>query len=304
MSTTPVAVTIAALRTHNARLVQDNDRLARENAELRTVLETRPAAKASATADSVVGQDANDRAPHPRATDPVSGVAGSAQAHPSEGFAQIAAESTANARVPSLGSLAGGELRAVGFADARGYLEAIRRGVPAGTHATYLRILRERYDLAGPDLADLPGPLANPALPEGPGIVHVPTGVPLFDRPASERRFRVGPAAVASPAQNGRETPPQVASAPQASTPKPPPRAPNPRAPLTRLIAGTVAVRRPPTPVIATPSPATPGVSPPIQATRATGAPPSPDRSTSSVRTAPPPSGDDAQDRFALLELD
>jgi len=124
---------------------------------------------------------------------------------------QIAGEGTANANVAGAGSMAGGQLAGVGFTSREGYLTAIRNGVPAHTHASYLETLRTRYGMTAAELAALPGAMAATALPEGPGIVHTPTGPSIFDRPRAERAFVLGPAAVPTVSA---EPPPNVTLVP------------------------------------------------------------------------------------------
>lgn len=108
----------------------------------------------------------------------------------------IATQGAANAAVQGIGSLQGGQLDVVGFTSRDGYIQAIRNGVPARTHESYLQTLQTRYGMTTADLAalSLPGPMAPVALPNGEGIRHVPTGPSIFDRPAAERGFKVGDA--------------------------------------------------------------------------------------------------------------
>jgi hypothetical protein len=110
-------------------------------------------------------------------------------------MAAIAAESTANAAVQGIGSLAAGQLRAVGFSTADGYITAIRNGVPERTHAEYIVQLRTRFGLtsAALDSLKLPGPFVPaPAPVDTNPTVHVPTGPSVFERP---RPIVLGPAA-------------------------------------------------------------------------------------------------------------
>ncbi len=105
----------------------------------------------------------------------------------------IATQGANNAAVQGAGSLAGGQLRSVGFSTQEGYVTAIRNGVPAHTHREYLNILRDRYKLSGAALAklNLPGPFTGSAPPSGPGILHdgiIPTKATL-------KPFVVGPSA-------------------------------------------------------------------------------------------------------------
>lgn len=109
----------------------------------------------------------------------------------------IGDQGTTNAAVQGIGSMRGGELRGVGFSSKEGYIQAIRNGVKADTHSAYITTLRTQYGMTSRDIAELnlPGPMAETVLPNGPGIVHTPTpgSVPLFDRPRGERAFVVGP---------------------------------------------------------------------------------------------------------------
>jgi len=109
-------------------------------------------------------------------------------------LAAIAAESSANAAATGIGSRAGGQLRAVGFANADGYIQALRNGVPTATYVAYLETLRARFGMTTADLQalSLPPPMAEVDLPVGAGITHTPTGPSVFDRPAAERKFTVG----------------------------------------------------------------------------------------------------------------
>lgn len=109
-------------------------------------------------------------------------------------FSAIAAESTSNAGVQGIGSVSGGQMQGVGFTAAEGYITSLRNGVKRETGELYIRILREQHGIefdrsqAALWLDD------RPQLPEGAGIVHMPTpgSVPLFERPRAERRFMVG----------------------------------------------------------------------------------------------------------------
>lgn len=120
-----------------------------------------------------------------------------APADPTSALAAIVAESTGNASINGIGSLRSGQMRGVGFSNKEGYIQAIRNGVPGHTHSSYLTTLRAQYGLTTADIAalNLPGPMVETALPVGPGIVHMPApgSVPFFDRPASQRKFMVGP---------------------------------------------------------------------------------------------------------------
>lgn len=106
----------------------------------------------------------------------------------------IGTAGAANAAVQALGSLRTGELRGVGFSTKDGYINAIRHGVKAATHTSYLATLRTQYGLTSADIAalELPGPMAETQLPVGAGIKHVPTGPSVFDLPREQRQFKVG----------------------------------------------------------------------------------------------------------------
>lgn len=121
---------------------------------------------------------------------------------PTDSIEALAAEltqasnlATANAATVGIGSLRTGEMQSVGWKNQDGYIQAIRNGVPAHTHAEYLGVLKNRFRLSGGALAklNLPGPMKVTALVEGAGIKHVPTGPSIFDRPKAERAFVVGP---------------------------------------------------------------------------------------------------------------
>lgn len=114
---------------------------------------------------------------------------------PIPGMRDIVSESFANAAVQGIGSLQGGQLRAVGFSTADGYITAIRNGVPERTHAEYIVQLRTRFGLtsAAIDSLKLPGPFVPaPAPIDTNPTVHVPTGPSVFERP---RPIVLGPAA-------------------------------------------------------------------------------------------------------------
>lgn len=109
-------------------------------------------------------------------------------------LAAIAAESTGNAATQTARQ-AGSALEFVGFSNREGYIQAIRNGVPNHTYQSYMTTLRANYGMTSSDIAKLglPGPMAVTTLPEGPGVVHAPTGPSIFDRPKPERAFVVGP---------------------------------------------------------------------------------------------------------------
>lgn len=117
-------------------------------------------------------------------------------------LAAIAAESASNASVHGIGTQRGpgATMRGVGFSNAAGYIQAIRNGVPSHTHRSYLTTLRAQYQMTSADLAalNLPGPMAETSLPVGAGVVHAPANhtegsAGIFDRPAAQRAFVVGP---------------------------------------------------------------------------------------------------------------
>lgn len=115
-------------------------------------------------------------------------------------LAIISESALINSSAQGIGSLRGGELRGVGFSSKEGYIQAIRNGVKAATHASYLTTLRAQYGMTSADIAELelPGPMAETILPVGAGIAHEPHGhkagaAGIFDRPRMERAFVVGP---------------------------------------------------------------------------------------------------------------
>lgn len=114
-----------------------------------------------------------------------------------ETLAEISAGATANAAVTGIGSQRGGQMQGVGFSTRDGYITAIRNGVPGHTYQSYLTTLRTSYGMTSADIAalNLPGPMAVTALPDGPGIKHVPTGPSVFDKPRAQRAFVVAPTA-------------------------------------------------------------------------------------------------------------
>lgn len=109
----------------------------------------------------------------------------------------VASNANANAAIQGAGSLAGGQLRGVGHSTAAGYITAIRNGVVARTHASYLETLRGRFGMTSGEIEalGLPGPMTSANLPTSTNpIVHTPTGPSVFDRPRAERPFIVGAA--------------------------------------------------------------------------------------------------------------
>lgn len=75
-------------------------------------------------------------------------------------LAAIAGESVHNAAAQGAGSIAGGQLAGVGYTTAAGYITAIRNGVTARTHASYITTLRARFGFTSVAIAvlGLPGP--------------------------------------------------------------------------------------------------------------------------------------------------
>jgi len=108
----------------------------------------------------------------------------------------VTAEASANAAVQGAGSLAGGQLRGVGYSTVAGYITAIRNGVVPRTHALYLETLRGRFGMTSGEVEalNLPGPATMADMPTSANpTVHTPTGPSIFDRPRAERAFVVGP---------------------------------------------------------------------------------------------------------------
>jgi hypothetical protein len=91
----------------------------------------------------------------------------------------IATEGASNASTSGAGSLAGGSMRGVGFADAAGYVRALALGVKAATADSYKQTLRSQYGYTPEQIAGLTVTLLpeGSALPVGPGIKHTPVGV-------------------------------------------------------------------------------------------------------------------------------
>lgn len=129
-------------------------------------------------------------------------------ASPAADFADIVQNSAANAATVGIGSMASGGMSGVGFTSREGYIQALRNGVPAHTHAGYLTTLRAQYGMTTGDIKALalPGPIVPVDLPVGPGIVHTFDGPGIFDRPASERKFIVG-----KPVAEGQDEAPRLA---------------------------------------------------------------------------------------------
>lgn len=95
----------------------------------------------------------------------------------------IATTGAANAAVQGAGSLAGGQLRFVGFANAEGYVTALRNGVKAATAESYKQTLRVNYGYSAEQIAALTVTLiAESTGPAGKGITHIPTGPDIFEQ--------------------------------------------------------------------------------------------------------------------------
>jgi len=276
----------------------------------------------AAAVDDLIRDDEAHASPRPIATDPVA-ASTSAEATTMEfDLSSIARESIANAATTSIGSIAGGQLRVVGFATAAGYIQAIKNGVPARTHAIYLQTLSDKFKISAKDLASLPGPWVQSDLPSGPGRAHQPSETSIFSRPPSERRLIVGEAKAATLAGMPPRTP-QAAPTPEIAPSNPSKPTPHVRRPPMRVMAGSAPIRRasaptPPRSVAATvtmlppiiPRPARPAPAPP-EASPAPHAPPPPSRGSEATDAhasvdarRPDPPQDDAAARFSLLELD
>jgi hypothetical protein len=285
MTTSPI-LAIAALQTLNARLLQERDRLAQENEDLRARLaahDDRSHAGRGAPAVHVAPPTGGSSSP----LDPSGGLR-IGDVWPD--LVAIARESAGNASAPSLGSIASGQRRAVGFANADGYLDAVRRGVSVETHAEFVRVLRQRFHVPETTIDALPGPVETVDLPAGTGVVHTSPGTPLFDRPPAERQFLIGQAA-RSTATQARRPSPGAAS------------------PARRILAGGVPVRRShPAPVTRDPAATSAPRSPAsTSSARASGRPPDPTPTPSTdglTAASTPRPEDDTAARFALLELD
>jgi hypothetical protein len=80
----------------------------------------------------------------------------------------------ANVAANNLGSMAGGQMRGVGFSTRDGYITALRNGVPAHTYQSYLQTLRAQYGMTTADInaLQLPPPMAQSDRPVGAGVVH------------------------------------------------------------------------------------------------------------------------------------
>lgn len=128
---------------------------------------------------------------------------------PAPDFADIAAESSANASVASAGSLNAGSMAYVGFTTAEGYVTALAHGVKQATADSYKSTLRSRYGYTDEQIAALTVSIIPESdLPVGPGIVHMPTGPSIFDLPRAQRTgLPVAQAEPATPAVVAAITP-------------------------------------------------------------------------------------------------
>lgn len=134
----------------------------------------------------------------PAAINPPTTPVNSALAAVDIGLAQelsgVQAESQVNAAVESAGSLAGGQLRGVGFTTAEGYVTALRNGVKQHTADEYRRILRDQHGYTPDQIAALNVEII-PEIAHNPNaqlITHTPTGPSVFDLPLEQRAFKVG----------------------------------------------------------------------------------------------------------------
>lgn len=90
-----------------------------------------------------------------------------------DAFADIAAESVANAQQANLGELANGRATlGVGFNSADGYVTALRRGVLAHTRTEYEQILQNKYGFTPEAITAIGAQTIAQDLPVGEGIVH------------------------------------------------------------------------------------------------------------------------------------
>lgn len=100
----------------------------------------------------------------------------------------ITTEAQANAETQGLGSMAGGQLRGVGFSSKEGYINALAHGVKAATAAQYTSILRDQYRLSDLEIGQLTVTIIPDAnLPIGAGIKHVAQGPSIYDAPRAQR---------------------------------------------------------------------------------------------------------------------
>jgi hypothetical protein len=133
--------------------------------------------------------------PTPAVSLPSEPVAESAQEPTSSGSTllgdlnSIATEGASNAAGTTLGSMAGGQLRGVGFSTAQGYVTALAHGVKQATANIYQSTLRMTYGYSDAQIDALTVTIIpeNSALPVGPGIMHTPS-VNAMDMTPAQRR--------------------------------------------------------------------------------------------------------------------
>jgi hypothetical protein len=100
----------------------------------------------------------------------------------------IATEGASNAAGTTLGSMAGGQLRGVGFSTAQGYVTALAHGVKQATAESYKSILRRAYHYTQAQIDALTVTIIpESTLPVGVGITHTPS-VNAMDMTAAQRR--------------------------------------------------------------------------------------------------------------------
>lgn len=116
----------------------------------------------------------------------------------------IATQGASNAAVTGAGSMAGGQLRIVGFSSADGYVTALRNGVKAATADSYKAMLRSSFGFTDEQIAALTVTIIpESALPAGPGITYTPRGKAYHEMTPAERRALL---------KVGRETREQIAA--------------------------------------------------------------------------------------------
>jgi hypothetical protein len=105
-----------------------------------------------------------------------------------DALSAISGESTSNAAVAALGSMAGGQLAGVGFTTAQGYVDALAHGVKRATADSYLATLATRYQYTTAQLAALTVTIIpETVLPVGDGIAHTFEGPSVFDEARAKR---------------------------------------------------------------------------------------------------------------------
>jgi len=103
----------------------------------------------------------------------------------------IASEGATNAAGATIGSMAGGQLRGVGFTSAEGYVTALANGVKQATADEYKRVLATSYAYTTEQIAALTVTIiAESTLPVGEGIVHDHRvgGLTLHEQRAQQQR--------------------------------------------------------------------------------------------------------------------